>query len=534
VDINPLLIGPNGCVTAVDALVALGDRQLRRSAQRRIPPGDIGAFFHPKSLAFVGASAEFGKWGHSLFTNVVAGGYGGTIYLVNPKGAAIAGRPVFKSISDIPGPVDLAVVTIPAAQVMPLIPRLQAKGVKNMLLITSGFSETGEAGRRLERELSAACEQAGILMLGPNTMGVCTPGISLYCMASHMRPKAGSIALVAQSGNLGVQLLAFARDEDIGIRAFCGSGNEAMITIEDYLDAFEVDDKTKTVVLYIESVKDGRRFLAAARRVSHKKPVVVLKGGRTEAGHRAAASHTGALASNIRIFESACRQAGIVLVDQPTDLLDLSAAFSSLPLPKGNRVGVITLGGGWGVVTADLCAEHGLAVPNLSPAIISRIDQLLPPYWSRSNPIDLVAEWDPRIARQITEELLQWDGCDALIHLGMVGRMTFQTCIIASTLAADPEMDRAFLQEIPRQLARFDRDYTEFVVELMDKYSKPVLGVSLLSDEHTRTVTEIAGHASKSVSFLTPERAVKALAGMYRYRRWLDGEGVAAPGDGGR
>ena len=146
------------------------------------------------------------------------------------------------------------------------------------------------------------------------------------------------------------------------------------------------------MVLYIESVKNGRRFLHSARRVGRKKPVVVLKGGRTEAGHRAAASHTGALASNIRIFDAACRQAGIVLVEQPMELLDLSAAFSSLPLPRGNRVGIVTLGGGWGVVATDLCVEQGLEVPDLEPDMIARIDQILPPYWSRSNPIDLVAE----------------------------------------------------------------------------------------------------------------------------------------------
>jgi acyl-CoA synthetase (NDP forming) len=352
-------------------------------------------------------------------------------------------------------------------------------------------------------------------------MGICNPHLSLYCTGTHTWPKPGSIALVAQSGNLGTQLLVFAEKEDIGIRAFSGSGNEAMLTIEDYLDGFEIDDLTRTVVLYIESIKNGRRFLESASRVGRKKPVIVLKGGRTVPGHRAAASHTGALASNIRIFEAACRQAGVVLVDHFMDLLDLSAAFSSLPLPRGNRVGIVTLGGGWGVVAADLCAEQGLAVPELEPEMIARIDRILPSYWSRSNPIDLVAEMNPQVSMTITEELLKWDRCDAVIHLGVLGRMIFIGPLIRSALTVDPTINRTLMEDIPNLLRQFEDDYIRFVLKLMEKYGKPVIGVSLLGDEQTRTVVEIEGSPYKSVSFLTPERSVKVLAKMVGYQRWL-------------
>ena len=526
VDINPLLIGADGRVTAVDALVIIGERLLPKTVRPPVDPRAIGNLFYPRSIAFVGASAKFGKWGHNLFSILVAGHYEGRIYLVNPKGTDIAGRPVYKTVTDIPDSVDLAVVTIPAARVRDLIPELKAKGIKNMLLISSGFSETGEKGRQLEEVLVREARAAGILILGPNTMGICNPHLSFYCTGTHALPKPGSIALVAQSGNLGTQLLAFAESEGIGIRAFSGSGNEAMITMEDYLDGFEIDALTRTVVLYIESVKNGRRFLHSARRVGRKKPVVVLKGGRTEAGNRAAASHTGALASNIRTFDAACRQAGIVLVEQPMELLDLSAAFSSLPLPRGNRVGIVTLGGGWGVVATDLCVEQGLEVPDLEPDMIARIDQILPPYWSRSNPIDLVAEMNPQVAMTATEELLKWDRCDAVIHLGILGRMIFIGPLIRSVLAADPTMNRALLDEIPLQLRRFETEYMRFIVKLMEKYGKPVLGVSLMADEQTRTVMEIEGSPYKSVSFLTPERTVKALAKMVSYQRWLQRENV--------
>jgi acyl-CoA synthetase (NDP forming) len=533
VDVNPLLIGADGRVTAVDALMLLGKRPVAKAARPPVDPYAIANLFYPRSVAFVGASAEFGKWGHCLFSILVAGHYKGSFYLVNPKGADIAGRPVYKTVMDIPGPVDLAVVTIPAAGVLALLPELRAKGIKNMLLISSGFSETGEQGRQMEEDLAREARAAGILILGPNTMGICNPHFSFYCTGTHTWPKPGSIALVAQSGNLGTQLLAFAEREGIGIRAFSGSGNEAMITIEDYLDGFEIDELTRTVVLYIESVKNGRRFLESARRVGRKKPVVVLKGGRTEAGNRAAASHTGALASNSRIFEAACRQAGIVLVEQPMELLDLSAAFSSLPLPKGNRVGIVTLGGGWGVVASDLCSEQGLEVPALEPDMIARIDRILPPYWSRSNPIDLVAEMNPQVAMTATEELLKWDRCDAVIHLGILGRMIFVGSLIRSVLTADPTMNRDRLDEIPRLMRQFEDQYIRFILKLMEKYGKPILGVSLMGDEQTRTVVEIEGSPYKSVSFQTPERAVKVLAKMVGYQRWLQNEGsLVAPSIG--
>jgi acyl-CoA synthetase (NDP forming) len=455
---------------------------------------------------------------------VTAGGFAGPLYLVNPKGGRIAGRQAFKSVAEIPGPVDLAVVTIPASKVLDLIPGFKEKRIRNMLLITSGFAETGPEGRRLEEELVDAARAAGILILGPNTMGICNPHDSLYCCGSSVRPRPGATAIVSQSGNLGVQLMGFAEREGVGVRAFSGSGNEAMITIEDYMEAFEVDELTQTVVLYLESIKNGRRFFHSARRVGKKKPVVMLKGGRTQAGNRAAASHTGALASNNRVFDAAARQAGIVVVEQPMELLDLSAAFSSLPLPRGNRVGLMTIGGGWGVVASDLCVEYGLAIPDLSPALIARIDNILPPYWSRSNPIDLVGEVGPQIPLQVMEELMEWDGCDAVIHLGILGMRASLTQMIASIRTVDPAMDQKTLEAIPGVLAEFEKNFMGHAERLMEKHGKPVLGVNLLPDESARTITEIPGRCYKGVSFLSPERAVKALARMHAYRQWRERE----------
>ena len=521
IDINPLIIRPDGSPVAVDGLIVLENAQTVEKKTADIDLSILGSCYYPKSVAFIGASATPGKWGHMLLTNTLSRNYQGNVYLVNPKGGTIAGRHVYRSVAEIRDPVDLAVVTIPADQVIHLLPDLKKKKVKGMLLITSGFREVDEKGAKMENILMAAARDAGILILGPNTMGICNPHIDFYCCAAHAYPKPGSTTLVCQSGNMGTQLLAFAEQQDIGIRAFSGSGNEAMVTIEDYMEAFEIDELTGTVVLYIESVKDGSRFFKSAARVSRKKPIVVLKGGRTKKGEKAASSHTGAMASDSRVFNAACRQAGIIQVNQPMELLDLSAVFSSLPLPKGNRVAVMTLGGGWGVITTDLCAENGLDVPELPIEIIERLNRILPPFWSHGNPVDIVGEGDPAIPKTCLEELLKWEGCDAVIHLGIHGKRVLVNNMIDSVLKTDPGIDRAQAELFKASILQFEDDYTRYVVQLTKKYEKPVLGVSLLTDGISRTLYPCEGYDYKSVFFPSPERAVKALWGMVRYHDWL-------------
>lgn len=524
IDINPLIVTPDGRPVAVDALVVKGAPGPPKTFIPPVDAADIAPLFYPRSVAFVGASGEMGKWGYTLLTNTIGGGYEGEIYLVNPKGGTIAGRPVYRTVADIPGPVDVAVVSIPAKAVPALIPEFKKKKIASMLLIASGFAETGEDGARKEKALIDQARAAGIRIIGPNTMGICNPHINFYCTGTHVRPKPGSTSIVAQSGNMGNQLLAFAELQGIGIRGFCGSGNEGMITIEDYLDAFAVDPLTDTVMLYIESVKNGRRFFESARRVGRKKPVILLKGGQTDAGSKAAASHTGALSSDNRVFSSVCRQAGVVKVDQPMQLLDLSAAFSSLPLPKGKRVAVMTLGGGWGVVTADLCEAYGLEVPELTPEIIQKIDEILPPYWSRANPIDLVGENDMSIPMTTLEALMKWDGCDAIINLGIMGRRHLVSRMAASVRTADPTCPSDFLDQMNKMLDDFETQYVHKIVSMMCEYQKPVLGVSMLKDEKDLTVNHIEGYRYKGVFFPTPEQAVISLSKMYEYQNFISCE----------
>jgi acyl-CoA synthetase (NDP forming) len=521
IDINPLLATAEGRPVAVDALVIKGEPQVQKTYTPPVDPRIVGGLFYPRSVAFVGASGRMGKWGYTLLTNTIGGGFIGEIYLVNPKGGTIAGRPVYQSVKDIPGRVDVAVVTVPASAVPDLIPEFKEKGIVNMLLIASGFAETGEDGTRKEKELVELARANGIYILGPNTMGICNPHINFYCTGSHVRPKRGSTSVVAQSGNMGNQLLAFAELQGIGIRGFSGSGNEAMITIEDYLDTFYVDPLTNTVMLYIESVKNGRRFFESAKKLSKEKPVILLKGGQTKAGNKAASSHTGALSSDYRVFNAVCKQAGIVKVEKPMELLDLSAAFSSLPLPRGKRVAIMTLGGGWGVVAADLCEAYGLEVPELNKEIIDIVNNILPPYWSRSNPIDLVGENDLSIPVTVMEALMKWDGCDAVINLGIVGRRHMVSRLADSVRISDPTCPEDFLKKVNHGLDDFEDKYIHHIVSLMETHQKPVLGVSMLKDEKDRTVYSVGDFKYKGLFFPTPEQAVISLSKMYEYYRFV-------------
>ncbi len=522
IDINPIIADPSGNICAADALVIVRRPETEKNFLPPVDSDRLGRFFHPRSIVFVGASAQLGKWGHTLTTITLSRGYKGEVWLVNPKGGSIAGRSVYTSVAELPGPADLAVVTIPAAGVARLIPQFAEKGIRNMLLITSGFAETGEEGRKLEKDLVEKAGAAGILMLGPNTMGICNPHIRLYCTGSHVWPEPGDTAVVAQSGNMGTQLLAYAETQGIGIRCFAGSGNEGMITIEDYLEAFENDKSTRNVMLYIESIKNGRRFFESARRMGKTKPLVLLKGGRTQAGSRAASSHTGAMSSDAKIFDAMCRQTGIVKAEYPMDMLDLSAAFSSLPLPSGKRAAIMTLGGGWGVVTADLCDEYQMDVPELSPEIIRKIDPFLPPYWSRSNPVDVVGEFADEMARGILEELMAWEGCDAVINLGLIGRKALLERLADSTLKADPSYTAQFLDEAVKTVTDMETRYLAFMCELMEKYRKPVYGVSISFRQAEQTVHRTENSPYNAVLYPSPERAVKVFAKMYEYRCFVN------------
>ncbi len=472
--------------------------------------------FHPTSVAVVGASSTFGKWGQMILTNIIGGGFKGKIFPVNPKSRTICGLRAYRAISEIPDSVDLVFITVPARMVPEVLNQCGAKGVKGAVVISSGFSETGDEGRLLEQEIVNICRRYGIKLIGPNTMGIISPYAGLFATGVHSRPGPGPVAFISQSGNMGNQLIHWARQQGIGISLFVGSGNEAMLGCTDYLEYLEQDPNTRIIMLYLENVRDGRRFLEVAARVNYEKPIILLKGGRTQAGISAAASHTGAMGGEFRIFQGACRQAGLISVDAPAELLDLSAGFSSLPLPKGNRVGIVTLGGGWGVVTADKCNENGLVVPPIPDKIVDTIGKYLPPFWSKGNPVDLVGTRDLEVPVVAVEELLKYEGIDAVITMGFVGRHELVSLLIQTTREVDKTAADWFLEQVESLSSRYEDDYVAKMVELMEKYEKPVIGVSLTRSEKG-TVRPVDGEKYSGVFYETPENAVNALSKMVTY-----------------
>jgi acyl-CoA synthetase (NDP forming) len=480
----------------------------------------LDAVFRPRSVAVIGASTTFLKWGQMILSNILAGHFKGNVFPVNPKEKVMYGLPAYGRIQDIPGAVDLAFIMTPAKTVPGILEACGEKGVKGVVLISSGFSETDEAGKILERDIARICRERGLTLVGPNTMGIICPYAGLFATASHTMPRKGSVAVVAQSGNLGVQLINWAEQQGIGISIFVGSGNEALISCSDYLEYLEHDPHTRSIILYVESVGEGRRFLEVARRVHRDKPVILLKGGRTKAGGIAAASHTGSMSGEHSIFRAACRQAGLLDVSVPSELLDLSAGFSSLPLPKGNRVGIVTLGGGWGVVTADSCNEKGIDLPDIPDRIIDTIGKYLPPFWSKGNPVDLVGSRDPNVPIVAVEELLKWDGIDAVISLGIVGRLELARRLIQSTREVDRSASLDFLDKVERLSLEYEQEYISRMVELMETYEKPVVGVSLTHTDEG-TVRPVPGKRYNGVFYMTPESAVNVLSRMIAYHRFI-------------
>lgn len=495
-----------------------GERGTVQEESGPFDPADLGVLFNPRSVAVIGASSVLGKWGQMILTNIVAGGFPGKVFPVNPREETVCGLTAYKSIEDIPVVVDLAFVVTPVETVLAVLEGCGRKGVKGVTVITSGFGEIDEAGKRLEEEIVEVCRQWGMRLIGPNTMGISSPHVGLFATGSHTRPRKGSVAFVSQSGNFGVQLIHWAEQEGVGFSLFVGSGNEAMLTSSDYLRYLEHDPNTKVIILYVENVKKGWEFLDVTRRVNRTKPVIVLKGGRTGAGQRASASHTGAMSGEGKIFRAACLQAGLVEARVPSELLDLSAAFSSLPLPKGPRVGIVTLGGGWGVVTADMCNENGLEVPALPEDLVRSIGRYLPPFWSRGNPVDLVGTKDRDAPLVAVEELLKWDGIDSLISLGIVGRHTMARLLFQSTLEADKGANPEFIDQMNSLSLEFESAYIARLAELMEIYNKPILAVSL-SRTGQGIVRAVPGRRYSPVSYQTPESAVNVLAKMGAYGR---------------
>ena len=397
-DLNPVLADERGAV-AVDVRFLLGDGEAVSwpahsdeeilSAMRRM--------FRPRSVAVIGASAEAGKIGNSVMKNLVNGGFEGEIHPVNPKATEIEGRRCYASVADIEGDVDVAVVAIPAKLVAGAIEEIGRKRIPAAVLIPSGFAETGNAEG--QAEIQEVAQKWGVRFLGPNIYGFYYTPAKLCATFCTPYDVAGPVALSSQSGGIGMAILGFARSAKLGVSAIVGLGNKADVDEDDLLTFFESDDATRCIAMHMEDLKDGRAFLRAARRVSPRKPIIVLKAGRTAAGARAAGSHTGALAGDDKVYDDLLRAAGVVRAPGLREMLEYARCLPMLPTPAGENVVIITGAGGSGVLLSDACTDNGLSLMAMPEDLDAAFRRFIPPFGAAGNPVDITGGEPPATYR---------------------------------------------------------------------------------------------------------------------------------------
>lgn len=448
--------------------------------------------FEPKSVAVVGASRSPKKFGHWVVKALIDAGYRGKIYPVNPHAKKILNLKAYPSLLEIPGDVDLACIAVPAKAVSEAIVECGRKGVKVAIVFASGFGESGAEGKALERRMVEIARNAGVRIIGPNSLGIINTANNLIAnfgraIVSRKHPK-GTITFLSQSGAFGQALLVWAEDSGLGFSKFISSGNEADLNCADFLQYLAEDENTKVVTLYMEGVKNGRKFLQYAKKASMLKPIIALKVGKTLAGSRAAASHTGALSGQDVIYNAAFKQAGIIRVRSPEEMFDLAKAFVTQPLPRGNRVGIVTSSGGLGVETADACEELGLSVPVLPHDTHEYLRKLLPPFAAVLNPVDMTSQvhYYPEWFRTCIEALLKCKSVDGII----VGISAFSSIEIS-----------------------------KYILQAAEGSSKPIVATWTMGDS-AREAIQALENGGVPV-YPTPERASSVMANLAKYGAWL-------------
>jgi acetyltransferase len=449
----------------------------------------VNRMFDPKTIAVIGASETEGSVGRTIMDNAMASA-GRAVYPINPKHETILGLQAYKNIGDVPAEIDLAMVATPAATVPDVLEECVAAGVGGAIVVSAGFSETGAKGALLDKRIRAILRDSPMRVIGPNCLGIIRPTVGLNASFLQINPEPGNIALISQSGALGTGMLDWAIDAHVGFSMFASVGGMVDVDFADLIDFLGEDEQTRSILIYMESIGDARRFMSAARGFARNKPIIVLKPGRYAESAAVALSHTGSMAGGDEIYEAAFRREGVVRVHEVADLFHAAAVLDSHRLPSGRDVAIITNAGGLGVMATDALVEHGGRLAPLSEETMTALNEALPPYWSHANPIDV---------------------------LGDAGSDRFAAAV--SACLAEESVNGILLFYTPQGNARPD-EMAHRVAELVKDSEKPVITV-LMGGETVRNGRRIFSDAGIP-SYETPEDAVKTYLGMYRYSRNLE------------
>ncbi len=521
VDINPLIVQPDGSVVAVDGLVELGATGAEAPTAVRPRPTDdqFRALFDPKGVLVTGASSHPGKFGFVSLHNLLASGYAGGVYGTNLKGEEVLGVKTVADIAELPdGAIDLVFVCTPAATNPDMLRACAAKGIRAAFLTSAGYGEAGDEGQRAEDELVALADELGILLAGPNGQGVVSTPAQLCAQIVAPYPPAGGIGVASQSGNFVSSFMNMARASGVGISRAVSAGNAAAVTVADYLDWYADDAATSVGLAYVEGIVDGRTLMDKLAGAAARKPLVLVKGGATDGGAQAAASHTGALAANDKIFDGECRAAGVTRAATVTEAYEAAATFATQPLPKGPNTIVLTTAGGWGVVTADaITRDPDIVLMDLPADLQAAIDTKLPPRWSRNNPVDCaggeVRDTIPEVMALIAEH----PDVDAVIYLGIGIQSNQARMMHEGRFYPDHGLER-----IVAYHQRQDQRFAEAAHELSVANDKPILVATELAVADPENAGPATVRRLGRLCYPSGGQAVTALGHLIRYSKFRE------------
>jgi acetyltransferase len=490
----------------------------------RVDPERFRALFEPRGVLVAGVSTHPAKFGFVALHNIVSQGYRGEIFGTSLEAGTVLGVPIVASVDDLPADaaIDLVFVCTPNAANADLLRACAARGVGAAFVTSAGYGEAGDAGREAEAELVALAESLGILLAGPNGQGIVSTPAHLCAQIVAPYPPRGSIGIASQSGNFVSSFQNYARAAGVGVSRAVSAGNAAALGIPDYLEYFAADPETDVGLAYVEGIADGREFFERVRAVTASLPLVLLKGGATSGGQRAAASHTGALASDDRVFDGMCRQAGITRAANVEEAFDVAATFATQPLPRGPRVAVVTTAGGWGVVTADAITRSELELVALPDSLRAAIDERLPPRWSRNNPIDLAGGETRDTIPEVLELVAAHDDVDAVVYLGLGIQSNQARLLREGPFGDEPDVERIIAYH-ERQDARF----AQAAADVSAASGKPVLTATELALADPANAGPSTVRATGRYCYPTAQRAVTALEHLWRHVRILRRRGLA-------